>query len=160
MKMNPTRFLALSLMALTMTPTASGQVRGTKKTTVRPTATTCIRQSEAHQGKFVRPTDSSGTYILPPRARRGSFSHLLLLPVRCQNTFNAPTAPPTAKLCVVGSACPSKLNNKYEDDSAGKSCPEICTMEYCPVVGCDGSTYSNACVAQVNGVSVSEECVI
>jgi hypothetical protein len=160
MKMNPTRFLALSLMALTMTPTASGQVRGTKKTTVRPTATTCIRQSEAHQGKFVRPTDSSGTYILPPRARRGSFSHLLLLPVRCQNTFNAPTAPPTAKLCVVGSACPSKLNNKYEDESAGEPCPEICTEQYCPVVGCDGSTYSNACVAHVNGVIVSEECVI
>ena len=39
MKMNPTRFLALSLMALTMTPTASGRVSGTKKPTVRPTAT-------------------------------------------------------------------------------------------------------------------------
>ena len=30
MKMNPTRFLALSLMALTMTPTASGRVRPTR----------------------------------------------------------------------------------------------------------------------------------
>ena len=32
MKMNPTRFLALSLMALTIMPTAFDKVRGTKKT--------------------------------------------------------------------------------------------------------------------------------
>ena len=39
MKMNPTRFLALSLMALTIMPTAFDKVRGTKKNTIRPTGT-------------------------------------------------------------------------------------------------------------------------
>ncbi|MBL4870840.1 MAG: serine protease [Robiginitomaculum sp.] len=72
-----------------------------------------------------------------------------------------------AQMCggMVGGRCSNPADYCYMPktaicgaaDASGvcRSRPQICTQEYAPVCGCGDQTYSNACVAASNGVSVA-----
>jgi hypothetical protein len=73
---------------------------------------------------------------------------------------------PPASICggIIGIPCPADQFCDFGShcgmtDQSGlcRAIPGVCTTQYLPVCGCDGNTYSNACVAHTHKVSVAAE---
>ncbi len=65
-----------------------------------------------------------------------------------------------ASPCPTGTFCDYVAGSNCGADDRGGRCepvPEMCTREFMPVCGCDGTTYPTACVAHSAAVSVAHD---
>ena len=92
---------------------------------------------------------------VPPRGSIGAFLCALLLGCASGNPVLSESNPACTgnAQCAAGSYCDTTPTCGREARGTCKPRPQVCTMQFDPVTGCDGKTYSNACQAATAGVS-------